>query len=73
VKVTGPASLAEFVRLIENLAKETRAHGDNRVLVDLLGVTGALKFTDHFLYHLDKLASVVPEDKITCTRPKKSP
>jgi hypothetical protein len=52
---------------------ETRAQGDNRVLVDLLGVTGALKFTDHFLYHLDKLASVVPEDKITCTRPKKSP
>jgi hypothetical protein len=58
---------------------ETRAQGDNRVLVDLLGVTGALKFTDHLemgeqvakqLYHLDKLASVAPEDKITHTSEK---
>lgn len=79
VKVTGPASLADFVRLIADLAAQTRAQGDKRVLVDLMGVQGELKFTDHFqmgqevgrrLKHLERLASVVPEDKITRTTEK---
>jgi hypothetical protein len=79
VEVTGPASLADFIRLIADVAAQTRAHGDRRVLVDLLGVQGELKFTDHFqmgqevgqrLRHLERLASVVPEDKITRTSEK---
>jgi hypothetical protein len=79
VKVTGPASLADFLRLIADIGVQTREHGDKRVLVDLLGVEGELKFTDHFqmgqevgqrLRHLERLASVVPEDKITRTSEK---
>jgi hypothetical protein len=79
IKVTGPASLPEFVQLIARLAEETRARADKRVLVDLLGVEGELKFTDHFqmgqevgqrLQHLERLASVVPADKITRTSEK---
>lgn len=76
VKVTGPASLVDFVELIAEFATTTREQGDKRVLVDLLGVQGELKFTDHFqmgqevgrrLRHLERLASVVPADKITRT------
>lgn len=79
VTVTGPASLDAFVALITGMADETRRRGDRRVLVDLLGVQGELKFTDHFqmgtqaaqhLRHLDKLASVVPPERITHTSEK---
>jgi len=79
VKVTGDASLAEFIRVIAELGPLTRTAGDKRVLVDLLGVQGDLKFTDHFqmgqevgqhLKHLDRMASVVPQDKITRTSEK---
>jgi len=79
VTITGPASLDDFVQLIATMGGQTRRHGDKRVLVDLLGVEGELKFTDHFqmgsqaaqhLKHLDKLASLVPADKITRTSEK---
>lgn len=79
VKVTGLAVLDDFMELITTVGEETRQLGDKRVLVDLLGVEGDLKFTDHFqlgsqvaqhLRHLEKLASVVPEDKITRTSEK---
>lgn len=79
VTITGPASLDDFVELMTTLGEQTRRNGDKRVLVNLLGVEGELKFTDHFqlgsqaaqlLRHLDKLASVVPPDKITRTSEK---
>lgn len=79
VTVTGPASLDDFVGLMTTLGAQTRREGDKRILVDLLGVEGDLKFTDHFqlgsqaaqlLRHLDKLASVVPPEKITHTSEK---
>jgi hypothetical protein len=79
VKVTGPASLSDFLQLIADISAQTREKGDKRVLVDLLAVEGELKFTDHFqmgqevgqrLRHLERLASVVPEDKITRTSEK---
>jgi hypothetical protein len=79
VTVSGPASLDDFVELMTTLGEQTRRAGDKRVLVNLLGVEGELKFTDHFqlgsqaaqlLRHLDKLASVVPADKITRTSEK---
>ena len=79
IKITGPASLEEFVDVIATVGTQTRQRGDKRVLVDLLGVEGEMKFTDHFqlgaqvaqhLRHLDRLASVVPEDKITRTSEK---
>jgi hypothetical protein len=79
VTVSGPASLDDFVELMTTPGEQTRRAGDKRVLVNLLGVEGELKFTDHFqlgsqaaqlLRHLDKLASVVPADKITHTSEK---
>ena len=79
VKITGPASLEDFVGLIAKVGEQTLRHGDKRVLVDLLGVEGDMKFTEHFqlgeqaaqqLRHLEKMASVVPEDKITRTSEK---
>ena len=79
VTISGPASLDDFVGLMTTLGEQTRREGDKRVLVNLLGVEGELKFTDHFqlgsqaaqlLRHLDKLASVVPADKITRTSEK---
>lgn len=79
VTLRGPASLDDFVALMATLGEETRVQGDRRILVDLLGVQGELKFTDHFqlgsqaaqlLRHLDKLASVVPAEKITHTSEK---
>lgn len=79
VTITGPASLDDFVGLMTTLGEQTRKEGDKRLLVNLMGVEGELKFTDHFqlgsqaaqlLRHLDKLASVVPADKITHTSEK---
>ncbi|MDP3759397.1 MAG: hypothetical protein Q8R01_02630 [Ramlibacter sp.] len=79
VTTSGPASLDDFVGLMTTFGEQTRREGDKRVLVNLLGVEGELKFTDHFqlgsqaaqlLRHLDKLASVVPADKITHTSEK---
>lgn len=79
VTVTGPATLDDFVALMTRLGEQTRLDGDKRILVNLMGVEGELKFTDHFqlgsqaaqlLRHLDKLASVVPADKITHTSEK---
>jgi hypothetical protein len=79
VKITGPASLDDFVGLIATVGTQTRQRGDKRVLVDLLGVEGDMKFTEHFqlgsqaaqhLRHLERMASVVPEDKITRTSEK---
>jgi hypothetical protein len=79
VEVTGLASLQRFIELIEHLSQQTRERGDKRVLVDLLGVEGELKFTEHFqlgeevarrMKHLERLASVVPREKATHTSEK---
>src|SRR4051812_11942610 len=76
VTVSGQATLDDFVNLIETMAFETRQHRDRRALVNLLGVANELKFTDHFqigeqaarkLQNLDRLASVVPTERITHT------
>jgi hypothetical protein len=79
MKVTGKASLEAFSQLILSMGEQTRLRGDKRVLVDLLEVAGDLKFTEHFkmgeqvarrLQHLDKVASVVPPEKLTRTSEK---
>lgn len=79
LKATGEATFEDFVQLIDRLAEETRQRGDKRLLVDLLDVGGELKFTEHFqigeraavrLTHLEKVASVVPETKLTRTSEK---
>lgn len=79
VKIGGPAVLTDFFRFIAEFGEESRRHGDKRVLVDLLDVENDFKFTDHFqigeaaakqLKHLERLASIVPEDQITHTSEK---
>jgi hypothetical protein len=79
VKVSGPATLPEFLAFIAELGGETYRHGDRRVLADLLEVQNKFKFTDHFqigeaaakeLKHLERLASVVPANQITRTSEK---
>jgi hypothetical protein len=79
VIATGPATLEDIIGLIEAISENTLRTGTSRALVNLLGVKEGLKFTDHFsvgeqvarqLGHLDKLASVVPEDRRTGTSEK---
>ncbi|HXD40662.1 MAG TPA: STAS/SEC14 domain-containing protein [Ramlibacter sp.] len=79
VKVSGPATLADFVAFIAEFGAESHRHGDKRVLVDLLEVQNQFKFTDHFrigeaaareLRHLERLASVVPASQLTRTSEK---
>ena len=76
VKLSGPATLADFLGVIADLGRDTRLHGDQRVLVDLLDVDNEFRFTDHFqigeaaasqLSHLERLASVVPGGQLTRT------
>lgn len=79
VKLSGPATIDDFVQLIQHTGEESHRLGDRRMLVDQLEITGTLRFTDHFrigeevarhLQHLEKLATVVPPDKITRTSEK---
>jgi hypothetical protein len=79
VKLSGPATIDDYVTLIGAVADESRRLGDRRMLVDQLGIAGTLKFTDHFrigeavvehLQHLERLATVVAPDKITRTSEK---
>ena len=79
VVATGEAVLADFIGLIDVVGVRTERTGHRRVLVNLLGVTEGLKFTDHFslgdevarkLGHLERVASVVPEERRTRTSEK---
>ncbi|HEY0885398.1 MAG TPA: STAS/SEC14 domain-containing protein [Ramlibacter sp.] len=79
VKLSGPATIEDFVHLIRQAGEESRLLGDRRMLVDQLDIPVTLKFTDQFrigeevarhLQHLEKLATVVPPDKITRTSEK---
>lgn len=60
--------------LLVEIAARTREHGDSRLLVNLLDVVGTFGPQEHqaigylavqYLGHLEKVASLVPEDKIT--------
>ena len=73
-EVSGLAFIADAEELILRIAKNTRTHGDKRLLINLLDVVGTLERHDHqmlgqlaaiHLAHLEKVASLVPEDKIT--------
>jgi hypothetical protein len=79
VEVNGQATLADIIALIDELATETRRGGYTQALVNLQAVKEGLKFTDHYsvgeevarkLSHLDKLASVVPQERRTGTSEK---
>jgi len=79
VTISGEAVLDAFGELIVRVGEISRQRNDRRMLVDLRSVQGALAFTEQFrlgqivaaeLRHLQKLASVVPKDRITRTSEK---
>lgn len=72
--VTGPAEMKSFVELIQSIEQESLSWADHKVLVDLRKVEGRLDPTEQVflgelvaqqLPHLEKVASVVPQDQIT--------
>lgn len=74
VRISGSPSLAQFVSWVQAFARECRCWPHRRGLFDLRGVTTLKAVTDHvaigravveYLPHLDRLASVVPSDRVT--------
>jgi hypothetical protein len=72
--VSGPASIKNFVDLVDKVGQETVLWSDRRVMVDLRGVDGELTPTEQIflgelvaqdLPHLERVASVVPLERIT--------
>jgi hypothetical protein len=72
--VVGPATISGFVELVHRVEDESKTWADRRVLVDLRGVEGRLDAAEQVflgemvaqhLPHLERVASVVPEDQIT--------
>ncbi|MDB5874359.1 MAG: hypothetical protein JWQ07_3801 [Ramlibacter sp.] len=72
--VSGPASIKSFVELVETVGEETVLWSDRRVLVDLREVEGELTPTEQIflgefvaqnLPHLERMASLVPAERIT--------
>ena len=73
-EVSGLAFVEDALEVLERIAQETRTHGDKRLLINLLDVVGTMEREDHaylgqlafqHLAHLEKVASLVGEDKIT--------
>ena len=74
VRISGSPSIGQFVSLIQVIAVESRTWAHPRGLFDLRDVDTLRAVTDHetigravveHLRHLDKLASVVPLDRVT--------
>jgi len=72
--VAGPASIKHFVDMVQSVARDTEYWSDRRALVDLRNVVGELTAPEQVflgelvaqdLCHLERIASVVPADRIT--------
>lgn len=72
--LTGPALIQNFVELVDTADAETVFWSDRNALFDLRGVSGELspeeqvflgELVGRNLSHLDRLASVVPAQRIT--------
>ena len=73
-EVSGLAFADQAVATLEEIRDQTLANGDKRLLINLLDVVGTLGPKEHqaigllaakYLSHLERVASLVPEDKIT--------
>ncbi len=73
-EVTGLAFIEDAYELVQQIEALTREDGTRRLLINLLDVVGTLEAADHealgrlafqHLSHLEKVASFVPEDKVT--------
>jgi hypothetical protein len=68
-------AFAESVEpVLRGISEQTRKHGDRRLLVNLLDVVGTFGLEEQrtigvlahrYLSHLEKVASLVPPDKLT--------
>lgn len=74
VEVSGLAFAERAPATLEEIRNLTLRHGDRRLLINLLDVVGTMGPQDHhalgllavqYLSHLEKVASLVAEDKIT--------
>ena len=74
VEVTSLAFLENAEPALREIAERTRQQGDRRLLINLLDVVGTFGPDQHreigllayrYLSHLEKVASLVPPDKIT--------
>jgi hypothetical protein len=72
--VSSLAFIEESVAVLEELARRTRETGARRLLINLLDVVGTFGreeqqtiglLAHRHLAHLERVASLVPEDKIT--------
>lgn len=74
VEVTGLAFADQAQEVVESIQASTMENADRRLLIDLTDVVGTLGPAEHqalgrlaarYLSHLERVASLVPEDKIT--------
>ena len=74
VRIDGDPSLGQFLSFLQLMGVETAAFPHRRVLFDLRGVRTLTSFTDHYavgeeaarqLGHLQRIASLVPPDRVT--------
>jgi hypothetical protein len=74
VRVAGEPTLGQFLSFIHLVAVESSAWSTRRALFDLRGVRTLTSFTDHYavgeeaarqLGHLQRIASLVPPERIT--------
>ena len=79
VTVRGPIDVPPLLHLIKRLGDLTRESGDTRLLFDLLGMEGEVPFTGQVqtgeqvvlsMAHLQRIASVVPQNRLTRTSEK---
>jgi hypothetical protein len=73
-EVTALAFVEDAEPLLQELAEHTRRHGDRRLLVNLIDVVGTFGHDEQqaigllayrYLSHLERVASLVPQEKIT--------
>ena len=74
VEVSALAFVENTEPVLQQIAACTREHGDRRLLINLLDVVGTFgraeqqvigQLAARYLDHLERVASLVPEDKIT--------
>lgn len=74
VRVEGEPTLGQFLSFLQLISVETRHWKLRRVLFDLRGVRTLTSFTEHYsvgeeaarqLQHLQRIASLVPPDRLT--------
>lgn len=74
VRVDGEPTLAEFIEFIRSVGAESQSWPSQRALIDLRSVRTLRTFTEHYaigeevartLAHMERLASVVPADRLT--------